>query len=195
MKKIIVFSLLIVCLFTTINTYAQNKKKYRLELPEELQKKRIIDAVEEVLLYTLPQLKDKKYCTDCKADYTVKYQTTAQEFGTDKDGKQFFVFKSTFILYDSADNIINRIAVVNPETDNKVFYDASNNNKPIAPMPLSTAEKQKNVDVAKIKSFFDGFNQVSEVYKEELFLKTSKEKIFDIRENIRSYQKQRGRNI
>ncbi len=196
MKKLLIPGLLAVSLFTAQYVGAQNEKKYRLEVPEQLQKKPILDAIEENISYTVPKLRDSKSCQDCKTNYTVKYQTTAAEFGTDKAGKKLFVFKGSLVVYDSTGKGINRVVLINPETDEQVFYDVTDNGKPVNPAPLLITSRQAHVeDVDGLKKYFRNNNQDPQAYNEESFLRAAKEKILDMRENVRKLEKQRGRNL
>ena len=127
MKKLLIPGMLVFSFLTTQHVNAQDEKKYRLEIPEQLHKKPILDAIEENIAYTVPKLRDSKSCQDCKTNYTVKYQTTAAEFGTDKNGKKLFVFKGALVVYDSTGKGVNRVVLVNPETDEQEFYDGTDN--------------------------------------------------------------------
>lgn len=196
MKKIFIPAIFTLIIFMSQPLYAQNEKKYRLEVPEQWQKKSILDAIEEDIAYTVPKLRDSKSCQDCNTAYTVKYQTTASEFGTTKDGKKLFVFKGSLVVYDSTGKGINRVVLVNPETDVLVFYDITDHGKPVNPTPLLITSKQALVeDVDGLKKFFRDNSQEPQSYKEDFFLKTAKEKILEMRENVRKLEKQRGRNI
>lgn len=196
MKKIFIPGIFIFIIFMSQSLYAQNEKKYRLEVPEQWQKKSILDAIEEDIAYTVPKLRDSKSCKDCKTAYIVKYQTTASEIGTDNEGKKLFVFKGSLVVYDSTGKGVNRIVLVNPEADLVVFYDTNDQGKVVSPTPLLISSRQAQVaDVEGLKKFFRDNNQEPQPYKEDFFLKTAKEKILEMRENVRKLEKQRGRNI
>lgn len=196
MKKLLIPGMFAAFIFLNLHVSAQNEKTYRLEVPEQLHKKPILDAIEENIAYTVPKLRDSKACQDCKTNYTVKYQTTAAEFGTDKNGKKLFVFKGSLIVYDSAGKGVNRVVLVNPETDEQVFYDVTDNGKTVNPAPLVVTSKQAHVeDVDGLKKYFRNNNQDPQAYSEESFLRAAKEKILDMRENVRKLEKQRGRNL
>ncbi len=46
--------------------------RYRLELPREWNRNKLIEAITDVLPQTIDELKDKDFCTECKGGYTVK---------------------------------------------------------------------------------------------------------------------------
>ena len=46
--------------------------RYRLDLPRDWNRTKMIEAVTEVLSQTIDELKNKDFCTECRGIYTVR---------------------------------------------------------------------------------------------------------------------------
>lgn len=77
MRKGLIILLICCCgLFATVSAQSAQElpyhpNSYHLLLPEGWLKPKLIRAITDILPQTLEQLKDKDFCTSCKADYTV----------------------------------------------------------------------------------------------------------------------------
>jgi hypothetical protein len=56
----------------THTAQVQHPDRYRLDLPKEWKKSRLIDALTDILPQTIDELKDRDFCTEGKAAYSVK---------------------------------------------------------------------------------------------------------------------------
>lgn len=197
MKKIGFVAILFISMGFIHDLYGQKNKKdrqFKIEVPADWQKKYVLDAIEEIVNYTVKSLKEYRYCTNCDAKYTVKYQTSASEFASGKDAKSLYVFKGTLVVYDSTGKGISRIVLVNPEIDDFVFFDAVTHEKTVTPATVFAGGKKENLSIEDAKQFFRNKNQYPEMYSEDSFLRRGKDKVLEIRENVRKLDKQRGRN-
>jgi hypothetical protein len=72
-------TLLLLALFFFLQGIGQNNDKtinhpdrYRLDLPKEWNRHRLIEAVTDILPQTIDELKDREFCTDGKAAYFIR---------------------------------------------------------------------------------------------------------------------------
>ena len=55
------------------DSFAVNRPdRYRLDLPREWNRNKLIEAITDILPQTIDELKDRDFCTECKAGYTVR---------------------------------------------------------------------------------------------------------------------------
>lgn len=124
---------LLVALFVcTINYSCKSSKeassisnfpeKYTVDIPYSWVKKtKIVKALTDVLPATTSELKDREFCLNCTAGYTVKLiieDAKIETYSTDASGNiTAFRFKADFVVYNKQNIGIVKISIVDPEKD------------------------------------------------------------------------------
>jgi hypothetical protein len=111
--------------------------RYKLDIPEEWKKPKMIDAITEILPQTFQEYIDsnKQFCLDCRAGYTLMLVFDRPVFNEDRTE---YHFKAALVLFDSTGK--ERIELVLVATD-EVFQ--SRVSVEYAPQP--SVYRQNNV--------------------------------------------------
>src|ERR1700741_2237990 len=73
-------SVLLLALHFSVFSFCQSKDsfavnrpdRYRLDLPKQWDRNKLVEAMTDVLSQTIDELKDREFCTECRAGYTVR---------------------------------------------------------------------------------------------------------------------------
>lgn len=136
MRKII--SALVATALLLSSAYSQSSNysrkfpnRYELDLPNEwITTPKLINAITNILPKTLEVLKDKEFCTDCEAGYSVKLVVDLPVIksrnniskGVDGRGKRYslevvYQYRAALELYDSTGQNIIDLVLVMPEEE------------------------------------------------------------------------------
>jgi hypothetical protein len=133
-------------------SYSQNSNyvrkfpdRYELDLPKEWDKPKLIMAITEILPKTLDVLKDKDFCTGCKAGYSIKLTidppyiksrnniskgienstSSPRNYNSHYSMEVVYQFRAALELYDSAGKNIIDLVLVLPEEEHIKKKDTS----------------------------------------------------------------------
>lgn len=133
----IILTIFSFCLFHIASAQAVPKlpyhpDSYHLLIPKGWLKPRLVSAITDILPQTLEQLKNKDFCTDCTADYTVMLILDSISFRSGDNittlinpiidsfpdiAKGIISFYAAFRLFDSSGKAVIDLQLVNTEED------------------------------------------------------------------------------
>ncbi|HKB45277.1 MAG TPA: hypothetical protein VKC90_12840 [Chitinophagaceae bacterium] len=132
MKKLILLTAVVIFLlslaYSQNNSYAKDfSNRYRLDLPQEFLRPKIIRTITEILPVTIDELKGRDFCTSGEASYFVKLVIDSFDI---EPGEAIFRFKAVLRVYDSSGHSLSHLLIV-PYTEgfnnpNKTFDYANN---------------------------------------------------------------------
>jgi hypothetical protein len=120
MKKIFFSSicLLIIelnCIAQTVESKTTYPDRYRLYLPNGWNTSKVIKALSYVLPETILELKEKDFCTDCKAGFFVKLIVDSFSWDDQTKPGSYYHFKAILRVYDSTGNPVSQLVLISPE--------------------------------------------------------------------------------
>ena len=137
MKKLLILSVAF-SLYSGVLIFSQDKRferkfpdRYKLDLPLEWNKPKLIKAITDILPKTLEEIKDKDICSDCEAGYTVMLVVDSPLIknrnniskGFSGNEKYFytaqviFQFRATLGLFDSTGKEVTELVLVSQEEE------------------------------------------------------------------------------
>jgi hypothetical protein len=138
MKKINCLSFFLL-LYSSISVFAQPDTsgryfpdRYKLDIPEEWKKPKMIEAISEILPQTFDDYIDsnKQFCLDCKAGLTVMLVIDRPYFNPDKET---FQFRAALGLFDTTGKEVIELLLVSPEEKHDVKTIATYKPQPSLP--------------------------------------------------------------
>ena len=132
MKKLLCISQLLLFSLTGSAQHLPQRfpDRYKLDLPGEWLKPKIIKTVTEILAQAIEELKDKDFCTDCEGAYTVQllvdspFIKSRNNTGNGYSGniayytmEIIYQFRATLGLFDSSGNLLTELVLIAPEEE------------------------------------------------------------------------------
>ena len=129
-----VFFILFGCpLMAQLPAYAEGR--FSVEIPDGWQRKpKILVALNDILSTQIDLLKDKRFCFNCDAEYTVKFNVSqfqllnknAVSTGNNAfQGETYYSFKGSMAVFDTNDQLLTSLELVNPTAPQKIKYSMS----------------------------------------------------------------------
>ena len=146
MKKInlltAVFLFYSISLYTQPDTSVRNfPDRYKLDLPQEWNKTKLIEAIVEILPKTFGEYIDsnKQFCMDCKAGLTVMLVIDRPLI---KPAEASYRFRAALGLFDSTGKELIELLLVSPQEMHQIKVNANYTKEPL---PLTSNDVIQNV--------------------------------------------------
>jgi len=111
------------------DSFAVNRPdRYRLDLPKEWNRNKIIEAITDILSRTIDELKDREFCTGCKGGYFVKLAMDSLTVSNAQTSPPMeigsiphytfsfdYSFRSSLVVHDSAGKPITMLRLVSED--------------------------------------------------------------------------------